>query len=88
MKITTTLFVGVFALALAATGTPAFAKSGKVEKVENGGRVIVIDGTKYKISGSRTKITIGGKPGERGQIKAGMTCSAEGDGTAKMVACK
>ena len=88
MKLTTVLASTVVGLALVTGGSAAFAKSGKVESVENGGRVVVIAGSKYKISGSRTKVSIGGKPGDRGQIKVGMTCDAKGKGTAKTVDCK
>ena len=87
MKITTLVMSSVFALSLFAAGD-ALAKSGKVEKVENGGRVVVIAGTKYKVSGSRTKVTIGGKKAKRGAIKVGMTCDAKGKGTAKTITCK
>lgn len=88
MKISTLIISSLFAAALVFAGAPASAKSGKVDSVENGGRVVVIAGTKYKVSGSRTKVMIGGKPGDRGQIKAGMMCDAEGSGTAKMISCK
>lgn len=88
MKISTAILSSVFALSLVAGGSAAYAKSGKVDSVENGGRVVVIGGTKYKVSGSRTKVTIGGKPGDRGQIKAGMMCDADGKGTAKTISCK
>jgi hypothetical protein len=88
MKISTAIISSVFALSLIAGGSSAFAKAGKVDSVENEGRVIVIGGTKYKVSGSKTKITIGGKPGDRGQIKAGMMCDAKGKGTATSIDCK
>ena len=87
MKITTLVMSAMFALSLFAAGD-AFAKSGKVTKVENGGRVITIAGTKYKVSGSKTMITIKGKKGKRGTIKVGMSCDAKGKGTAKTIACK
>ena len=58
MKLATVLASTVVGLALVTGGSAAFAKSGKVESVENGGRVVVIAGSKYKISGSRTKVTI------------------------------
>lgn len=88
MKISTAIVSSVFALSLIAGGSDAFAKAGKVDSVENEGRVVVIGGTKYKVSGSKTKVTIGGKPGKRGQIKAGMTCDAKGKGTATSIDCK
>lgn len=87
MKIATLVLSSVFALSLFAAGD-ALAKSGKVEKVENGGRVIVIGGTKYKVSGSRTSIMIKGKKAKRGAIKVGMECDAKGKGTAKTIVCK
>jgi len=87
MKITTVLISSIFALSLLVTGdTPA--ASGKIDKVENGGRLVTIAGTKYKVSGSRTKVMIGGKKAKRSAIKVGMECSAEGKGTAKMITCK
>ncbi len=88
MKTSAILASVVFASAMILGGAPAFAKSGKVESVESGGRAIVIAGTKYKISGSKTKIMIGGKPGKRGDIKVGMECDAKGKGTAKTITCK
>lgn len=87
MKIATVAVSSLFALSLLAAGS-AFAASGKVEAVENEGRQVTIAGTKYKVSGSRTKVTIGGKEADRGEIKVGMECSAEGEGEAKMIACK
>lgn len=55
--------------------------TGKVTKTERGGRKITID-TQGKaktanISGSRTKVMIGGAEGDRGQVKVGMTCTFE-----------
>jgi tripartite-type tricarboxylate transporter receptor subunit TctC len=69
---------------------------GKVGAVEKGGRSIVIklsDGKdfKAKISGSRTKVTIGGKKADRGAIKVGATCtvsSFKSGQEASAVACK
>lgn len=87
MKIATLVLSSVFALSLFAAGD-ALAKSGKVEKVENGGRVVVIAGTKYKVSKSRTNIMIKGKKGKRSAIKVGMECDAKGKGTAKTIVCK
>ena len=87
MKITTALVSSIFALSLFAAGD-TLAASGKVDKVENGGRVVTIAGTKYKVSGSRTKVMIGGKKAKRSAIKVGMECMAEGKGTAKMITCK
>ncbi|MDX1483166.1 MAG: hypothetical protein R3229_01690 [Alphaproteobacteria bacterium] len=87
MKLTPVIVSSIFALSLFAAGD-GLAASGKVEKIERGGRTVVIAGTKYKVSGSRTKITIGGKKAKRGAIKVGMECTAEGKGEAKAIACK
>lgn len=69
--------------------------SGTIAAVEKGGREIrfqVKDKThKAKVSGSRTKITVGGKDSSRKAIKAGLVCdiSYTGDGSeAKDIACK
>ena len=45
MKISGIIASTVFAAALVLGGAPAFAKSGKVEKVANGGRSVTIAGT-------------------------------------------
>ena len=51
---------------------------GKVSKVGDGGREISFMASgkqsNAKISGSRTKITVGGKSAKRNALKAGMTC--------------
>ena len=51
--------------------------------MQEGGRKVVLKTSDGKtatvgISGSRTKVTIGGQPGNRDAIKAGMTCTAVG----------
>ena len=65
---------------------------GAVTKVVKGGRTIHIGNDKAKISGSRTKVTIDGKAGDRGAIKVGMTCTADLKGKsgseAKTVSCQ
>ena len=61
---------------------------GKVEALGDGGREVTIAGTKFGISGSRTKITVGGKKGSRKSLKVGMECSAEGTAEAKKIDCK
>lgn len=68
---------------------PAMAAGieGKVTAVENGGRTVVVGNHKIAISGSRTKVTIGGKSGDRGDIKPGMTCKADGE-SASTLDCK
>jgi hypothetical protein len=46
---------------------------------------------KSKVSGSRTQITLGGKPARRSKLKVGMNCAVTygGNGSeAKMVVCK
>jgi hypothetical protein len=89
MKISTAIISSVFALSLvAAGGVDVLAKEGKVDAVENGGRTIVIGGTKYKVSGSRTKVMVKGKSAKRGDIKAGMMCDAKGKGEATSISCK
>ena len=53
--------------------------TGKVTKTAKGGRQIFIDyngkEVKAKVSGSRTKITVGGKKAKRKAVKVGMTCT-------------
>jgi iron(III) transport system substrate-binding protein len=67
----------------------------KLGEIINEGRKIAFDvkGKKQTaaVSGSRTKITVGGKPAKRGALKAGMQCKVNyaGDGgEAKSIACK
>lgn len=88
MKISTALIGSVFAAAMIVGSAASFAASGKIEAVENGGREVVIGGTKYKVSGSRTKITVGGSEASRDDLKVGMECTAEGSGEAKSISCK
>ena len=64
-------------------------------KVERAGRVLHFkaDGKNHKarVSGSRTKVTIAGKPVKRARLEAGMTCDIAygGDGSeAQSVACR
>lgn len=78
--------------AQAASAGPISVKLGEIIE---GGRKIAFDvkGAKHtaSISGSRTKITVGGKPGKRDSLKAGMDCKVDyaGDGgEAKSVECK
>ncbi|MEE8279774.1 MAG: hypothetical protein V3R55_03615 [Alphaproteobacteria bacterium] len=65
---------------------------GKVTKSERDGRTIHMGDKSAKISGSRTKVTIGGKEGDRADIKVGMECSADLKGAsgseAKTIDCK
>jgi len=70
--------------------------TGTITKVVKGGRSLEMkraDGkmVKTSVSGSRTKVTIGGKKDKRGNIKVGMTCTFNYPGTgqrSKEVTCK
>jgi hypothetical protein len=71
------------AVALSLSAIAQSGAQGTVTQVEDGGRKVVLkttDGktTTVSVSGSRTKVTIAGKPGNRDNIKAGMTCTAAG----------
>ncbi len=71
------------AVALSLSAIAQSGAQGTVTEVQDGGRKVVLkttDGktTTVSISGSRTKVTIGGQPGNRDNIKAGMTCTAAG----------
>jgi len=66
-----------------------------IAKIENGGRELQFKNKdkvhKVRISGSRTKLTVGGKNASRKDIKVGMACdiSYQGDGSeAKNIACQ
>ena len=88
MKIISTLSTAAFALSMIVAGNAFAGAAGKVDAVENDGRAVTIAGNKISLGNSSTKVTIGGKPGDRGQIKVGMTYDAKGKGTAKTVDCK
>lgn len=83
MKISTALFTAALAVGLAfgftlvPTGTAQAAKvKGKISAVKREGRIIVIGGKTYHISGSRTNVCIKGACDEdRAKLKAGMKCS-------------
>jgi tripartite-type tricarboxylate transporter receptor subunit TctC len=69
--------------------------TGKVTATKKGGRQIVINykgkDVSAKVSGSRTKITVGGKKAKRKAVKVGMTCTFTYPGAgeeAKKVDCK
>ena len=53
--------------------------TGKVVKLKRGGRSVIIDhegkNVTAKVSGSRTKVSVGGKKVKRKAIKIGMTCT-------------
>jgi len=66
-----------------------------LSKIERGGRWLHFkignETQKSKVSGSRTQITLGGKPARRSKLKVGMNCAVTygGNGSeAKMVVCK
>lgn len=75
---------GIAAAAL--TVAPAFAE--KVDKADRNS--ITVAGKEYKVSGSRTKVTIKGAAGDREAIKAGMDCTVTGPagGEATAIDCK
>lgn len=54
----------------------------------DGRKNITVGGKSYEISGSRTKIMIGGKAGDRGSLKVGMDCTVKGSGEASEITCK
>ena len=68
---------------------PAMAQAieGKVTAVEGEGRTVVIGDKKVAVSNSGTKVTVGGKAGSRGDVKAGMSCKADGE-SAKTLDCQ
>jgi hypothetical protein len=70
--------------------TPAMAAGveGKLEDVTGGGRGFTVGGQKFKVSKSRTTITIAGKAANRGDLKNGLDCKVEGDKEASQVDCK
>ena len=72
---------GVLAFGLTAipvdTAIAGTEVKGKVTMIESGGRKVTIGDTKFVISRSRTKVTIGGKVAHRLEIKKGMSCSAD-----------
>jgi hypothetical protein len=66
----------------------------KLDGVKNGGRQISFkakgEAHEASISGSRTKVSIGGKGAKRANLKAGMTCTIKYGGdksTAQSVSC-
>ena len=78
----TLILAGTLALAV----TPVFAE--KVTKAEGGS--ITVGSKEYKLSGSRTKVTIKGAAATRDAIKADMDCTVTGEagGEASAVDCK
>jgi hypothetical protein len=76
--------LGLSAIMTVALSGAALAQvQGSVTDVQDGGRKVMIktsDGktTTVSVSGSRTKVTVGGAAGTREAIKAGMTCKVVG----------
>ena len=74
----------IVAIALSATAiAQSTGMQGTVTGVEDGGRKVMLKTADGKVatvavSGSRTKVMVGGKEGSRDAIKAGMTCTATG----------
>ena len=52
--------------------------SGKVAKIERGGRYIKVAGHRVRLTNSRSKITLAGKTVKRGALKVGHTCDIVG----------
>ncbi len=79
-------------VAIPADTADAEMVKGKVTKSERDGRMIHMGDKSAKISGSRTKVMIGGKEDDRANIKVGMECSADLKGAsgseAKTIDCK
>jgi hypothetical protein len=88
MKIISALSTAAFALSMVVAGSAFAGAAGKVDSVENEGRAVTIAGKKVTLGNSSTMVTIGGKKAKRGDIKAGMTCTADVDsGRAKTLVC-
>jgi tripartite-type tricarboxylate transporter receptor subunit TctC len=77
--------------------SPTLKAEGPLLEVKDKGREIVFKGpdgknVDSKPSGSRTQITIGGKPGKRGDLKKGLNCSISykegGDNEPEEITCK
>ncbi len=79
-------------VAIPADTADAEMVKGKVTKSERDGRLFHMGDKSAKISGSRTKVTLGGKEDKRKNIKVGMECSADLKGAsgseAKTIDCK
>ncbi len=78
------IVAGIAATAL--TVGPALAE--KIEKIAD--KNFTAGGKTYEVSGSRTKVTIAGKPGTRDGLKVGMDCKFTGapGAEASAVDCK
>ncbi len=70
----------------------AVTVKGAVTEVVKGGRTIHMGDKSAAISGSRTKVKVGGKEAKRSEIKVGMNCTADLKGAsgseAKTISCK
>jgi hypothetical protein len=97
IKIISTMSILAVVLLLGSIAWPtsvvrAETLEGKVTAVEKEGRVVKFGDKSANISGSRTEVQINGKPGDRADIKAGMTCTADLKGQsgseAKLISCK
>ncbi len=73
---------------------PVFTHMGKITRVRSGGRRVSWKGEKAKgkvrVSGRRTKITVGGKKAKRKALKVGMECTfkVKGAQSALNIDCK
>lgn len=84
------LFVGLV------TASPARAQplTGPIEKIDNGGAIVVIQGKAIAVSGARSNICIGGVCDQpRSKLKSGLTCAADvvsrdGKLEARRLSCK
>lgn len=70
----------IFGRYFAGVKVPTIPKqfSGKVAKVERGGRFIKVDGHRVRLTNSRSKITLNGKTVKRGALKVGHVCDIVG----------
>ena len=79
-------------ISISKADVPLVTVKGTITKVENGGRQVswVASGKKgkVKVSGSRTKVSIGGKEANRKELKPDMTCTFSYMGEeAKEISC-
>lgn len=85
--------IALIKTAMSAKEPAAPAQKGTITEYD--GRKVVVfkleNGSQFKsqISGSRTEISVGGKPGKRDNLKVGMACMVEGPsgGEAKSIKC-
>ena len=63
---------------VSALAADAHSFKGKITKTDRGGRVLVINGKKYRVSGSRSDVCIKGAcDQDRADLKAGMKCKGK-----------